>query len=301
MSQYFINCVSQVCTSFQQVKFQYYQTYFMYDAISGGFCSVFTSFGNFIEDTDILMQMSFGPAKAFLNFSGTLLLSFIAFALGRLLAFVWKRGTRFASLLTLLENEDKRIEYETALQIEQQRDEALATSKNEIADHGSLNSSSEVIHQNYYQQPRIESSSAASNNSFNIYGVPQKRITKDILALQEHMQKQLEKKKRHVTHALTMRHLLILMSMFIFLIFNVILVSCVQYFQLTRIPSGVDPDNYPFIWFEFLVCITWSVVGALAGRFFGAYLGNALNHRRSVQVSLHFFFYTGVIFIVVDI
>jgi fluoride ion exporter CrcB/FEX len=101
-----------IATAFQGVKFQYFQTYLMYDAIKGGFLSVFTSFGNFIEDNDILLQMKYGFIKAPLNYSATILLSFICYQFGRLVALRWKAGAAFSLDLMIMENENHRIAFE---------------------------------------------------------------------------------------------------------------------------------------------------------------------------------------------
>jgi fluoride ion exporter CrcB/FEX len=49
-----------------QVKFQYMQSYLMYDGLRAGFCSTFTTFGNLIEDTGRLILS--GPLVRPLSF-----------------------------------------------------------------------------------------------------------------------------------------------------------------------------------------------------------------------------------------
>ena len=106
-----------VMTAFEQVKFQYLQTYLAMDAMKRSFCSVFTSFGNFIEDSDILLSFRFGYIRASLNICLTLFLSIVMYQICRLLAIKYKTGAQFSFSLILMENVDKRMEFETTREI----------------------------------------------------------------------------------------------------------------------------------------------------------------------------------------
>jgi len=85
--------------AFSKVKFQYLQAYLMlvflffssliffffffrYEAVSDGFCSCFTTFGNTIEDTGRFL-LSGRYLLGLANLFGNLILSFIAYQIGK--------------------------------------------------------------------------------------------------------------------------------------------------------------------------------------------------------------------------
>lgn len=103
-----------------QVKFQYMQSYLMYDGLRAGFCSTFTTFGNLIEDTGRLILSGTGSPScsaipsapsleprshvnchsgmwwlSFINLFATFILSFCVWEAGRFVARRWKGGVAY--------------------------------------------------------------------------------------------------------------------------------------------------------------------------------------------------------------
>ncbi|KAJ3439696.1 fluoride export protein 1-related [Anaeramoeba flamelloides] len=100
-----------IVSTFEIIKFQYPQTYLVYNAIGGAFCSVMTTFGNIIEDTErLIYYYNFYPAPLYLI--GNLIFSFLLHELGVLFAKKWKSGARFADTLNSLDNSDQRLMFE---------------------------------------------------------------------------------------------------------------------------------------------------------------------------------------------
>eukprot|EP01156_Anaeramoeba_ignava_P012715 Anaeramoba_ignava/a4937_14.p1 GENE.a4937_14~~a4937_14.p1 ORF type:complete len:510 (-),score=124.67 a4937_14:18-1547(-) len=94
-----------------QIKFQYTQTYLMYNAIQNSFCSVFTTFGNVIEDTEKVMYFDYWwISPVFLI--GNLILSFFFHYLGVVVANKFKKGVKYSTALSHLDGEDYRMNYE---------------------------------------------------------------------------------------------------------------------------------------------------------------------------------------------
>lgn len=107
-----IGCfIISICTAFKQVKFQYMQSYLMYDGLRAGFCSTFTTFGNLIEDTGRLI-LSGMWWLSFINLFATFILSFCVWEAGRFVARRWKGGVAYSKIEQVLENADQRMEYE---------------------------------------------------------------------------------------------------------------------------------------------------------------------------------------------
>jgi len=94
------------------IRYQYYQTYILYDGLASGFCSVFTSFGQFIIQLDILFWNRNGILKAFFHFFGTIVMSFLAYWLGRKIARKMKKGIRFVKYMNKLEHDHERMQFE---------------------------------------------------------------------------------------------------------------------------------------------------------------------------------------------
>ncbi|KAJ3433642.1 fluoride export protein 1-related [Anaeramoeba flamelloides] len=100
-----------IVSTIETIKFQYPQTYLVYNAIGGSFCSVMTTFGNIIEDTENLMYYNnYWPAPVYLI--ANLIFSFLLHELGTLFAKKWKSGARFADILLSFDNSDQRIMFE---------------------------------------------------------------------------------------------------------------------------------------------------------------------------------------------
>jgi len=112
-----IGClVISIVTQFGRIKFQYPQTYLMYNGIKGGFCSCFTTFANLVADTGRLLLVGtwyLSIANLVLN----LVLSIVAYQVGRLVALRWKREVGFVEEVVRLENPEQRMNYELDKQL----------------------------------------------------------------------------------------------------------------------------------------------------------------------------------------
>ena len=76
--------VMGLARNFSSVKYQYPQTYKIYGATTGVFCSIFTTFANVVDDTGHLFltgEWYASPLNLFLNLS----LSLISYEIGALL------------------------------------------------------------------------------------------------------------------------------------------------------------------------------------------------------------------------
>jgi len=220
-------------TTLQQVRYQYFQTYIIYDAVSGGFCSVLTTFGNFIVDTDILLGMQYGYLKALINWTGTLFFSFTFYQLGRIIALKWKAGARFTFDLLTMENEDRRIQHE----VEKEEMRRLQDEENQILlskrekDYGSVRST-----------------------------ITESKGMVKLVKLEQHLIEQMEKKQRHVTKEMKLRHILLLCAIILFIMINTIIVTVLQILSWSN-------DDYNIFAYDFVISSIWCVLGALAGRY----------------------------------
>jgi fluoride ion exporter CrcB/FEX len=226
-----------IVTAFQQVKFQYYHTYIMYDAIKGGFLSVFTSFGNFIEDSDILLGMRWGWLKAPINYFFTLFLSFLCYQLGRLLALKWKAGAAFSFDLMVMENEQHRMSFELA------------------------------SHESELDLSATSSSTTTSTTTKERQSIKTRKPLSKAERLRKYMDQQMIKKKTHKSRDLQGRHIVIMMLLGIVPFVNGALVAIVSMYDWRRVPSSVSNSSYKILWFEFIVSMFWCISGSLAGRY----------------------------------
>ncbi|KAL0484923.1 5 TM domain-containing transmembrane protein [Acrasis kona] len=214
----------------QQVRFQYPQTYIIYDAITGGFCSVLTTFGNFIVDTDILLAMHNGFYKATVNWLMTLVLSFAAYQIGRILAIFWKKGSLYTVDLQVMDNEEKRIHFELLRQEAQTKQEQESIFNKQ------------------------------TNYGTTLDDVERKRLN----SLEQFVARQMEKKRRHVTTRLKPRHILLALTIIFIVVGNIVTVCVLQFAFYNQLD---DSDPRSFIGFDFSICLAWSVLGALSGRY----------------------------------
>lgn len=222
-------------TTLQQVRYQYFQTYIMYDAISGGFCSVLTTFGNFIVDTDILLGMQNGFYKALINWTGTLFFSFLFYQLGRLCALKWKAGVNFTFDLLTMENEDRRIHHE----IEKEEMRRIHDEENDILlSNNEMDYGSQLLRDN--------------NEDVEAFAKLEK--------LEHFMTEQMDKKRRHVTKRMKPRHIIIIILLASVIIANCIIVGSLQYISQDSKYSNI------FV-FDFAISLIWCVLGSLAGRY----------------------------------
>eukprot|EP00761_Pharyngomonas_kirbyi_P014120 gb/GECH01014150.1/.p1 GENE.gb/GECH01014150.1/~~gb/GECH01014150.1/.p1 ORF type:complete len:1141 (+),score=236.04 gb/GECH01014150.1/:1-3423(+) len=280
-----------VVTAFQQVKYQYPQTYLMYDAIKGGFCSVFTTFGNFIEDSDILLNFKYGFWKSLFNIVATLVLSFITYQLGRFLALKWKAGAGFSWELMTMENEDRRMEFE-ANKLEDEEDlEHLpenndydkenelphSVSSRSLTDRfsGPLRHSSSLSLLSKWKNPSRNTSKRSGINADNSdmsVAFSHQRLAD----LDAHIQQQLEKKKRHTSPWPQRRHWIILISVYVLPFISLVLVwSLPELAYYVWLEPQKRDNNFAML--HFWINVIWGVSGALTGGFIGS-LGRISKH-----------------------
>jgi fluoride ion exporter CrcB/FEX len=165
--------------------------------------------------------MQYGFLKALINWTGTLALSFTMYQIGRLIALKWKSGAKFSFDLLNMENEDRRIQHEVE--------------KEELR---RLNEETILNGTNYGSQ----------TNAFT-------KLTK----LEQHLVEQMDKKRRHITKHMRVRHVLIIVATLVFVLANFIAVGILQY-------TTWNTEQNIFA-YDFCISLLMCVLGALAGRY----------------------------------
>eukprot|EP01095_Lingulamoeba_sp_RSL-Kostka_P015389 TRINITY_DN706_c0_g1_i1.p1 TRINITY_DN706_c0_g1~~TRINITY_DN706_c0_g1_i1.p1 ORF type:complete len:506 (+),score=88.66 TRINITY_DN706_c0_g1_i1:144-1661(+) len=247
------NCIGSliigICTSFTRVKFQYLQTYTMYSGIEGGFCSIFTTFGNVVADTGRLLLVGVWYLSL-INLALNLILSIITYQIGRYISRKWKRQVSFIGSIQRLENPESRMQYELDKQLKQK----------DVDDFFYLRSEK-------------------SKNQIQVYASGRLQPLSD---LNQHMVDQFEKSKRHNTLKLTTRHKLILYlcSLPFFVNCVVIIILAMSTEIRSNMPSWFPNINDPHLTYDWFITVFLSLSGALVGGFFG---GDGYNLTSTVQ------------------
>jgi fluoride ion exporter CrcB/FEX len=228
---------------------QYQQTYFMYSGVVRGFCSVWTSFGNFVEESYLVLFLTYGPVKCLLNIVVTLIFAFAACAAGRKVAIVFKSGANLAGRIPQIHDEDARLAYET-----ERASSSSPPSPSSAAAAAERSSASSVV---YYSANR---------------GGRERVLVSSFAQL---LDSWIDKAKRHNTAVLTRRHAAI--------IGGLIVVPLVATIVVTTIPeepttSSVSQERTT-VAFDYGITLMWSVVGAFAGTL----LGMGRSPRRDVK------------------
>lgn len=108
----------------QAVQYQYLQTYLLYSAITGGFCSALTTFGNFIEDTGRLLFDGYW-VNSLLNLFLNILIAILAWHAGKAVAKVHP-AVGYSSTEKQLENPEARMAFELERQLLEESMEELS-------------------------------------------------------------------------------------------------------------------------------------------------------------------------------
>ncbi|KAJ6252176.1 fluoride export protein [Anaeramoeba flamelloides] len=272
------------------IKFQYPQTYLVYNAIGGAFCSVMTTFGNIIEDTESLLYYDhIYPAPIYLI--GNLIFSFLLHELGVLIAKKWKSGARFAHTLNSLDNSDQRLMFEMEnkgfkskiekqknldeIESKQQRliqdpetdritiNKPLLENSEESQEENNTNKKNAIFNEEKLTINEIqEINENQLTNDFDIVGEENAIVyykDKRMDELSKHVQIQFLKKNEHDTIFLTGRHKFALVIMIFFVISNCFFVKRPLFYPSKVISTQNELEYY------YYVMLFLNVFGAFAG------------------------------------
>lgn len=244
-----LNCsgafIIAITHNFYRVKSQYFQTYIMYEAIMGGFCSVLTTFGNVVADTGRLM-LSGVWYLAIINLVLQLALAICTYQLGRALARKWKPASRYTNAAAKLDNEDARMAYE----LDRQLDTAEKEEFRQIQEEG---------------KKKGKMAKVKSYNRYFGYS--------ELDKVEKYRKKLVEKALKHKTHWLTPRHKVIVSLNLLWFAANIGVVTLLgvqnEHF-LQLLPDWFPNSGDPRLLYDYWITVGLSVSGALIGGFLGA-------------------------------
>ncbi len=225
-------------SAFEEVKYQYFQTYYMYSSTSGASCSVFTTFGNMIEDTYRLLFVG-NPLASPVNLLSQCILGFVVYALGRWLALKYKpsAATSLAESLEKLENHDRRLRFH-------------------------MDHDLEAADANAFTRPRT-SSTFRREQKAKVFG---NLSSANQEKLNDHLTDQIDKRDRHISPWPKKRHIAILLAIYLVPAANLALTHVIPLHWF--IPS--TPATNRELVDTFIVSCFWNVTGAFIGKYLGA-------------------------------